>query len=83
VLTPGQIRAGRALLGWRQEDLAKASGVGIATIQRIERSNNLTISGNVSTLVRIQKALEAAGIQFINDDEKGGYGLRLQKLGKG
>jgi transcriptional regulator with XRE-family HTH domain len=82
MLSPAQIRAARALLGWRQEDLAKASGVGTATIQRIEKSNELTMSGYVSTLVRIQTAFEAAGIQFIDDDEIGGYGLRLQKFRK-
>ena len=32
-----QIRAARALLGWRQEDLAKAAKVGLATIARIEQ----------------------------------------------
>jgi transcriptional regulator with XRE-family HTH domain len=73
-----QIRAARALLGWRQEDLSKASGVGTATIQRIEK-NNRPITGYVSTLVRIQAALEKAGIQFIEDDEMGGFGLRLAK----
>jgi transcriptional regulator with XRE-family HTH domain len=82
MLAPAQIRAARALLGWRQEDLAKASGVGIATIQRIERSNELMVSGYVSTLVRLQRAFETAGVEFIGSDEIGGYGLRLQKLRK-
>jgi transcriptional regulator with XRE-family HTH domain len=76
-----QIRAARALLGWRQEDLSKASGVGTATIQRIEK-NNRPVTGYVSTLVRIQAALEKAGIQFIEDDEMGGFGLRLAKKKK-
>jgi transcriptional regulator with XRE-family HTH domain len=73
-----QIRAARALLGWRQEDLAKASGVGTATIYRIEKSEN-SITGYASTLVRIQAALEQAGIEFIENDEVGGYGLRFSK----
>jgi transcriptional regulator with XRE-family HTH domain len=37
---PSPIRAARALLGWRQEDLSKAAGVGTATIQRIEKSQH-------------------------------------------
>jgi transcriptional regulator with XRE-family HTH domain len=78
MLEPAQIRAARALLGWRQEDLSKASGVGTATIQRIEKSDS-AISGYVSTLVRIQTAFERAGVLFIDDDGAGGIGLRLAK----
>jgi transcriptional regulator with XRE-family HTH domain len=65
-------------LGWRQEDLSKASGVGTATIYRIEKSED-SITGYASTLVRIQAALEQAGIEFIQSDEIGGYGLRFSK----
>jgi transcriptional regulator with XRE-family HTH domain len=78
MLEAAQIRAARALLGWRQEDLSRASGVGTATIQRIEKSHR-PITGYVSTLVRIQAALEQAGIQFIAEDEMGGVGLRMAK----
>jgi transcriptional regulator with XRE-family HTH domain len=81
MLESAQIRAARALLGWRQEDLSKASGVGTATIQRIEKSHR-PIAGYVSTLVRIQAAFEQAGIQFIDDDEAGGWGLRMSKKKK-
>src|SRR6266498_2009475 len=76
MLRPAQIRAARALLGWRQGDLSQASGVGTATIYRIEKSDAL-ITGYASTLVRIQAALEKAGIEFIDDDEIGGFGLRF------
>ena len=78
MLRPTQIWAARALLGWRQEDLSKASGVGTATIYRIERSDDF-ISGYASTLVRIQEALEQAGIEFIENDDSGGFGLRFAK----
>jgi len=78
MLRPAQIRAARALLGWRQEDLSKASGVGTATIYRIETSDK-SITGYASTLVRIQAALEQAGIEFIDNDDIGGYGLRFSK----
>lgn len=36
--TAGVCRARRLALGWRQEDLAKRSGVGVATLRRFERS---------------------------------------------
>ena len=77
MLEPAQIRAARGLLGWRQGDLSKASGVGTATIRRIEKSKAMT--GYASTLARIQAAFEKAGVEFIDDDEKGGSGLRLVK----
>jgi transcriptional regulator with XRE-family HTH domain len=78
MLEPAQIRAARALLGWRQQDLAKASDVGVATIQRIEKSD-LPMRGYVSTLTRIQTAFERAGIIFFAEDEIAGIGLRLAK----
>jgi hypothetical protein len=37
------------------------------------------MSGYVSTLLRIQAALEKAGIRFIEDDEMGGFGIRLAR----
>jgi transcriptional regulator with XRE-family HTH domain len=79
MLEAAQIRAARALLGWRQEDLSKASGVGTATIQRIEKSGQ-TVTGYASTLVRIQSAFEQAGIQFLDEDAAGGIGLRIAKI---
>ena len=73
-----QIRAARALLGWRQEQLAQAAGIGLATVQRIEQSPGM-VRGNFSTVVKIQQALEQAGIRFIDNDESDGIGVRLQK----
>jgi hypothetical protein len=53
-------------------------GVGTATIRRIEKSDH-AMTGYVSTMVRIRAAFEQAGIQFIDDDEMGGFGLRMAK----
>ena len=75
-----QIRAARALLGWSQSQLASAAGVGLATLQRIEQSEGV-MKGNFATVLKIQNALERAGIHFTND-EAGEIGVRLQK-GKG
>jgi transcriptional regulator with XRE-family HTH domain len=77
MLQAGQIRAARALLGWRQEDLAKAAKVGLATLARIEQREGQA-QGNVSTIVRIQEALEKVGIRFL-EDEGEGYGVRLKR----
>ena len=73
-----QIRAARVLLGWRQEDLAKASKVGLATLQRIEQQSGLA-KANTATLFRLQKALEERGVRFIGEDETGGIGVRLAR----
>ena len=71
-----QIRAARALLDWSQADLARAAGIGLATLQRIEQSAGV-VRGNFSTAVKIQKALERAGIHFSDEEEAGGIGVRL------
>jgi transcriptional regulator with XRE-family HTH domain len=82
MLQTAQIRAARALLGWRQNDLAKAARVNIATVRRIE-SKEGPVMGYVSTLMRIQSAFEAAGIRFLDSDPEGGIGVRLRKQKKG
>jgi transcriptional regulator with XRE-family HTH domain len=78
MLQVAQLRAARALLGWRQEDVAQAAKVGIATIRRIE-SQEGPLMGYVSTLLKIQAAFEQAGIQFLDEDDTGGLGLRMAK----
>jgi predicted transcriptional regulator len=60
-----------------EEDLAKASGVALATVARIEQGKGV-VQGNFSTIVKIQQALERAGISFI-DEAGGGIGVRLYK----
>ena len=77
MLLSAQIRAARALLDWRQEDLAKASKTGLATIARIEQMQGAA-QGHVSTIIRIQAALEHAGIRLI-EAEGGGFGVVLEK----
>ena len=73
-----QIRAARALLGLRQEQLAKTAGIGLATLQRIEQREGL-IQGHFSTVLKIQQALERAGVAFFDEDDSGGIGVRLAK----
>lgn len=67
MLYAAQLRAGRALLAWRQEDLAKASDVGLATIQRIE-SGEGPVAGRAGTVWKLQLALEEAGVRFIGGE---------------
>jgi transcriptional regulator with XRE-family HTH domain len=78
MILPKQIRAARALLGISQTDLAEMAQIGIATVRRIEGSED-EVSGTALTLVRIQRALEANGVLFIDQDDKHGAGVRLKK----
>jgi len=76
MIYPCQIRAARALIGMSQQELAVRSSVGLATIKRIEAVGS-DITGTAKTLVKIQKALEASGIRFIDEADGAGPGLRL------
>ena len=71
------IRAARALLRWRAEDLAGHSALGVTTIRRAELAEKAT-SMTVSNDRAVQRALEAAGVEFI-DENGGGAGVRLKK----
>ena len=80
MLTAAQMRAARALAGMEQKTLAKASGVSLPTIQRMEASNGV-VRGVIESLTKVMAALEAAGIEFINEgaaNTGGGRGVRLR-----
>jgi transcriptional regulator with XRE-family HTH domain len=76
-LTSAQIRSARALIRWSAEDLARASSVGLTTIRRAELTENET-SMTIANDLAIRRALEAAGVEFI-DENGGGPGVRLRK----
>ncbi len=70
MLTSEQIRAARAMLRVDQKELAERSGISIETVKRIERTPG-TISAYASTVDALQRALEAAGVEFINGEQPG------------
>jgi len=72
-----QIRAARALLGWSQENLARRAGIGLATLRRMEQVEGM-VKGNFSTVVKIQKALQQAGIHFTEDGGEIGVSLKMR-----
>jgi hypothetical protein len=76
-LTSAQIRSARAVVRWRAQDLARESSVGVATIRRAELTDEAT-SLTAANDLAIRRALEAAGIEFI-DENGGGPGVRLRK----
>ena len=76
-LTPAQIRAARALLRWRAEDLAAHSAVGVATVRRAELAEDETVM-TAANNAAIRRALEDAGVLFIAENG-GGAGVRLRE----
>ena len=75
------IRAARALLRWDQRQLAEASTVSLATVKRLEAKPGPLLA-HASTLAALTRALEAAGVEFI-DENGGGPGVRLRKPPQG
>ena len=77
-LTSAQIRAARALLRWSAEDLARKSSLGLSTIKRAELADDET-SMTVANDLAVRRALEAAGVIFIDENGDAGPGVRLRK----
>jgi transcriptional regulator with XRE-family HTH domain len=64
MIIPKQCKAARALLDWKQSDLAAAARVSLTTIKNFEASLK---KANYITVQAIQMALEKAGIEFLGD----------------
>jgi len=77
LLNSAQIRAARALIRWTAEDLARHSALSVATIRRAELMADMTAM-TVSNNLAVRRALESAGVEFI-DENGGGAGVRLLK----
>ena len=81
MITAGQLRAARALVGIDQRKLADLAGLSVPTIQRMEGSEDV-IRGNVDSLMKLVQAIDALGIELIGDgaaSPAGGRGVRLKK----
>jgi len=80
MITAAQLRAARVLLGIDQRRLAELSGLSVPTIQRMEASEAM-VRGNVDSLVKLITALDAAGIELIDEgavSSAEGRGVRLK-----
>jgi transcriptional regulator with XRE-family HTH domain len=69
LVTPSQIRAGRHLANLSQADIAKRTGLSLPTVKRAESEREVSVSGDA--IAAIQRALEAAGVEFTNGDRPG------------
>lgn len=80
MMTAGQLRAARALLGIDQRKLAELAGISLPTVQRMEASDGV-VRGTVETLTKVIEALNRAGVDLIGEDtrtDSGGRGVRLR-----
>lgn len=64
------IESSQSACGWEQTDLAKKAGVAISTVRRMESFQG-EIGARTSTLSLVTKALERAGIEFLDDGKPG------------
>ena len=81
MMTSGQLRAARALLGIDQKTLAEMAGVSVPTIQRMEASEG-NVRGVVDSLSKVVDALSLAGVELIGEGAQslaGGRGVRLRE----
>jgi transcriptional regulator with XRE-family HTH domain len=69
MISSTQIKAARALLGWKGQDLAEKSGVGVTTLRRYETQDGIP-NANKFVLKAIKSCLEEAGIVFSGDPVK-------------
>jgi transcriptional regulator with XRE-family HTH domain len=74
--TIDQLRAARGLLGWSQSELAERAGLSLPTVKRLEGGFGPKVSEEAQ--FKLQKAIEAAGIEFL-DENGGGLGVRYRK----
>ena len=75
-MTPAQCRAGRALLGISQDQLAAMSGVAKRTIVNFESEQRAPFG---RTLEALRVSLEAAGVIFVASNGEGA-GVRLRRV---
>ena len=77
MITAHQTRAARALLGWTQEMLADRAAVSLTALKRMESVNGERVYE--STADRVRRALEAAGIVFIDSNRHIGVMLDVRE----
>jgi len=77
LVTGNQLRAARALADVEQTWVASAAGVAINTVRNMEARGREPITSSAVTVRKVQTALEAAGIEFLNADQPG---VRLRRV---
>ncbi|MBO0903817.1 helix-turn-helix transcriptional regulator [Jiella sonneratiae] len=83
--TGNQLKAARALAGINQTELSERAGVNVNTIRNMEGRGAETLVSGLDTVRKVQSALEAAGVIFLDDGDAtaGGPGVRLGRSDRG
>ena len=68
-----QMKAARALLGMSQPAIAELIGLSVTAYSAIERGASTPRKSN---LAKIKTALESAGVEFIDGNDRAGVRLR-------
>ena len=69
-----QLKAGRAIVGWSQAELAERSGVARPTVARIEA---LMMQPRLDTVGKLKQAFLDAGLQILDGEPAGGFSLMV------
>ena len=82
-MTPEQMKAARALLGWSRMQLGLRSDTSLSVVKAFEQTGRVAFvlrrPDLTDPLAAIRATLEAADIEFTNGDAPG---VRLRKLGQ-
>ena len=73
MITARQIRAGRALLGWSQQELADRALLSRNAVAQVERGE---VDPRTSTLQAVRRVLEKGGVTFVAASGRLGEGVR-------
>ncbi|WSH22823.1 helix-turn-helix transcriptional regulator [Rhizobium ruizarguesonis] len=78
-ITGRQLAAARTLAELSQADVAKAANVSIPTLKRMEGATG-SVPGMTNNVAAVVRALEAAGIMFLDGEYSGsgGPGVRMK-----
>jgi len=79
MLTAGQIRAARAMLGWTAATLALRAGIGQDNIRHMENRLDWPRGRPEALVAQVRQAFEAAGVTFLDEEGGSGPGLRCGK----
>ena len=79
LITPAQLRVGRALLGLSQAKLAEQAGLPVEAVTGAEADGEAGASA--ATVASLQAALERQGVIFLAADGGEGPGVRLRPIG--
>jgi hypothetical protein len=78
MITGRQVRAARALLNWKQEMLAEKALVALTALKRLESERGLPV--HETTHDQVRRALEGAGVLFVESDRGRGVMLLNEAL---